>query len=137
MRLLHVALLVPEYQPALDFYCGVLGFELLEDRPVPEQGKRWLLIRPPGGGASFVLARAVGERQQAAIGNQAGGRVGFFLETDDFAASHARLLAAGVEFVRPPVQAPYGQVAVFADPFGNHWDLIELSAEYRALYHRP
>jgi len=133
-RLLHVALVVPDYDAAIAFFVGTLDFELIEDRPVPEQGKRFVVIRPPGGGTSFVVARASDERQQAAIGNQTGGRVAFFLQTDDFTATYARLLDRGVVFTRPPLVAPYGQVAVFLDPFGNAWDLLQLTPEYHARY---
>lgn len=127
-----VALVVDDYQPALDFYVGVLGFELLEDREVPEQAKRWVVIRPPGStGCSLLLARAASEAQRERIGNQTGGRVFLFLYTDDFERDHARYQAAGVEFVRPPQDMPYGRVAVFRDPYGNLWDLVQPAAQAR------
>jgi catechol 2,3-dioxygenase-like lactoylglutathione lyase family enzyme len=123
----HLALLVRDYDEAIAFYVGKLGFALIEDRDVPEQGKRWVLLAPPGaaGGTSLLLARAANEEQRARVGDQAAGRVFLFLSTDDFARDHARLSAAGVRFVREPMQAPYGVVAVFEDLYGNRWDLIE------------
>lgn len=122
--LAHLALLVRDYDEAIAWYTGVLGFVLVEDRPVPEQGKRWVVVAPSGGGTSLLLARAATPEQASFIGNQAGGRVFLFLSTDDFERDHARLRAAGVRFVREPVQAPYGRVAVFEDLYGNRWDLI-------------
>lgn len=124
-RLVHVAVLVREYDEALAFYRGVLGFELQQD--TPQGNKRWVTVRPPGGGAAILLARADGPVQEAAIGNQSGGRVFLFLATDDFARDHARYQAAGVQFVRPPTMQDYGTVAVFADLYGNLWDLIEFT----------
>lgn len=123
-RLHAVALVVPDYDAALSFYVGKLGFELIEDIPLTER-KRWVLIAPPGGEARLLLARADGPTQEAAIGNQTGGRVGFFLETDDFDRDHAAMLAAGVTFEETPRNEPYGRVAVWRDPFGNRWDLLE------------
>lgn len=126
----HVALVVRDYDEALEFYVGKLGFDLVEDTYQPEQDKRWVTIRPPGAGATattILLARASSEEQAAFIGNQAGGRVFLFLATDDFARDHAAFTAAGVEWVRPPVVQPYGTVAVFADLYGNRWDLVEFS----------
>lgn len=121
-RISAIALVVPDYEAALAFYVGQLGFRLVEDL---DQGrKRWVTVEPPGGGVRLVLARAEGETQRAAIGNQAGGRVFLFLETDDFARDHAAMLAAGVVFEEEPRQEPYGRVAVWRDPFGNRWDLI-------------
>lgn len=124
--LVQIALVVRDYDEALAFYVDTLGFELIEDRPVPEQGKRWVVIAPPGGsGAKILLARAATPAQVARIGDQTGGRVFLFLHTDDFHRDHARYLARGVEFVRPPSEEPYGTVAVFKDLYGNLWDLIE------------
>jgi catechol 2,3-dioxygenase-like lactoylglutathione lyase family enzyme len=121
----HVALVVRDYDEALAFYCGKLGFELVEDTPVPEQGKRWVVVAPPGApGATLLLARAANDEQAEVIGNQAAGRVFLFLETDDFWRDHRAFSAAGVRFVREPVKAPYGTVAVFEDLYGNRWDLI-------------
>jgi catechol 2,3-dioxygenase-like lactoylglutathione lyase family enzyme len=120
-----VTLVVPDYDEAIAFYCGALGFELVADTPLGG-GKRWVLVAPEGGrGARLLLAVADGPAQQARIGDQTGGRVGFFLETDDFARDHGRYVAAGVEFLEDPRHEAYGSVAVFADPFGNRWDLIE------------
>jgi catechol 2,3-dioxygenase-like lactoylglutathione lyase family enzyme len=122
-----VAIVVDDYDPAIRFFVDVLQFELLEDSPaVATDGrpKRWVVVRPPGGQTGLLLARADGERQAAVVGNQHGGRVGFFLRVDDFAAHYERLVAAGVEFVRPPRTEPYGQVAVFLDLAGNRWDLL-------------
>jgi catechol 2,3-dioxygenase-like lactoylglutathione lyase family enzyme len=121
-RLSAIALVVPDYDAALAFYVGKLGFRLCED--VDQGRKRWVTVEPPGGGARLVLARADGPAQKAAIGQQAGGRVFLFLTTDDFARDHAAMLAAGVEFEEPPRHEPYGSVAVWRDPFGNRWDLI-------------
>lgn len=117
-----VALVVPDYDPAIRFFTDVLGFALTEDF---DQGrKRWVTVEPPGGGVRLILAKADGEAQLAAIGNQAGGRVFLFLHTDDFWRDHARMTAAGVAFTEAPRAEPYGTVAVWRDPFGNLWDLI-------------
>ena len=118
-----LALLVPDYDAAILFFVGVLGFRLTADR---DQGReRWVTVEPPGGGVSLVLARADGPEQRAAVGRQAGDRVFLFLETDDFVRDHARMTAAGVLFEEAPRVEPYGTVAVWRDPFGNRWDLIE------------
>lgn len=120
-----VALVVPDYDAGIAFYCGALGFDLLEDTD-QGGGKRWVLVQPPGATeTALLLARAVTDSQRAAIGNQTGGRVGFFLETDDFEADHARMRAAGVHFEEEPRHETYGTVAVFRDPFGNRWDLLQ------------
>jgi catechol 2,3-dioxygenase-like lactoylglutathione lyase family enzyme len=121
-RISALALVVPDYDEALAFYVGKLGFRLVAD--VDQGRKRWVTVEPPGGGVRLVLARAEGDRQRAAIGNQAGGRVFLFLQTDDFARDHAAMLAAGVEFEEAPRHEAYGSVAVWRDPFGNRWDLI-------------
>lgn len=131
-RLAHIALVVRDYDEALDFYVGKLGFTLVEDTYQPEQDKRWVTIRSPGAGAdatTILLARASTPGQEAFIGNQAGGRVFLFLETDDFDRDHAAFTAAGVEWVRPPAVQPYGTVAVFRDLYGNLWDLIQFGAD--------
>lgn len=117
------ALLVPDYDPAVAFFCDVMGFALTSD--IDQGRKRWVTVQPPGGGLTLVLARAEGPDQRAAIGNQCGGRVWLFLETDDFARDHARMTAAGVVFEEPPRHEPYGVVAVWRDPWGNRWDLIQ------------
>ncbi len=121
-----LALLVPDYDAAIGFYVGKLGFRLIEDVP-QGAGKRWVKVAPPddGGGTALLLARAASAPQRAAIGHQSGGRVFLFLETDDFARDHAAMLAAGVTFEEPPRQEPYGMVAVWRDPFGNRWDLLQ------------
>jgi catechol 2,3-dioxygenase-like lactoylglutathione lyase family enzyme len=121
-RISALALVVPDYDEALAFYVGKLGFRLVQD--IDQGRKRWVTVEPSGGGTRLVLARAEGTKQAAAIGNQAGGRVFLFLETDDFARDHAAMLAAGVEFEESPRHEPYGSVAVWRDPFGNRWDLI-------------
>jgi catechol 2,3-dioxygenase-like lactoylglutathione lyase family enzyme len=121
-RLWALALVVPGYDIAIRFYVGVLGFRLTAD--IDQGRKRWVTMEPPGGGVQIVLARAEGPDQVAAIGHQAGGRVFLFLETDDFARDHARMLAAGVHFEEEPRHENYGTVAVWRDPFGNRWDLI-------------
>lgn len=123
-RIATVTLVVPEYGEAIAFYCGALGFELLEDTKLTET-KRWVRVAPAGDGVALLLAKADGPAQQAAIGGQTGGRVAFFLETDDFERDHAAFRAAGVQFSEAPRLESYGTVAVFTDPFGNKWDLIE------------
>ena len=130
--LTHVALVVRDYDEAIAFFTHTLNFTLVEDVDVPEQGKRWVVVAPPGStGTSLVLARASNAEQKQFVGNQTGGRVAFFLETDDFWRDYQAMKAAGVEFVRPPAAAPYGTVAVFKDVCGNLWDLIERPAEQR------
>ena len=127
----HIAIVVRDYDEAIAFYTERLGFALLEDVAQPEQNKRWVVVAPPGShGTTVLLARAATEAQAAFVGNQCGGRVFLFLATDDFARDHARLLAAGVRFVRPPMKAPYGTVAVFEDLYGNRWDLIEYAPDH-------
>lgn len=117
-----VALIVPDYDAGIAFYCGVLGFRLSEDL---DQGrKRWVTVEPPGGGARLVLAQADGPSQFAAIGAQGAGRVWLFLRSDDFDRDHQAMLRAGVLFEELPRDEPYGRVAVWRDPFGNRWDLI-------------
>ena len=120
-----VTLVVRDYDEALAFFTGALGFELVEDTP-HGGGKRWVVVRPrEGSGASLLLARAVTPEQQAAIGRQAGGRVAFFLHTDDFARDHEAMRRHGVRFVEEPRLEAYGAVAVFLDLYGNRWDLVE------------
>jgi catechol 2,3-dioxygenase-like lactoylglutathione lyase family enzyme len=124
-RIGQITLLVPDYDQAIAFYVDAVGFALAEDTTMGD-GKRWVVVTPPGGhGASLLLARAEGEAQRARIGDQTGGRVALFLSTSDFAADHARMRAAGVEFLEEPRREPYGTVAVFTDPFGTTWDLIQ------------
>jgi catechol 2,3-dioxygenase-like lactoylglutathione lyase family enzyme len=135
-HLAHIALVVRDYDEALAFYVGKLGFTLVEDTYQPEQDKRWVTIRPPGAGAgsgtegaatTILLARATTPEQSAFIGDQAGGRVFLFLATDDFDRDHAAFTQAGVEWARPPAVQPYGKVAVFRDLYGNLWDLVQFA----------
>jgi catechol 2,3-dioxygenase-like lactoylglutathione lyase family enzyme len=127
MRLDKFTIVVENYDKAIAFFTGALGFDLVEDSPsLTNDGrqKRWVVVRPPGGDTAILLAQADGERQATAIGNQVAGRVGFFLEVDDFDAAHRRMTAAGVEFATAARTEPYGQVAVFLDIAGNRWDLL-------------
>ena len=122
-----VALVVKEYDPAIDFFVRLLGFELVEDVPsLTNDGrpKRWVVVRPPGAATGILIAKADGEEQERIVGHQFAGRVGFFLQVDDFSATYERLVAAGVTFVKPPRTEAYGQVAVFLDIAGNMWDLL-------------
>lgn len=123
----HIALLVRDYDEAIAWFTGKLGFALLADEYQSEQDKRWVLVAPPGSGCSILLARASNEEQARFIGNQAGGRVFLFLETDDFERDHEAMTAAGIRFTRAPKRAPYGTVAVFEDLYGNLWDLVQLA----------
>lgn len=126
--LAHVALVVRDYDEAIAFYVGVLGFDLVEDTFQPEQNKRWVVVKPKGPGtASILLARAADDHQRTFVGDQAGGRVFLFLETDDFWRDHAAYTERGVTFTRPPKTADYGTVAVFEDLYGNFWDLVEFT----------
>jgi catechol 2,3-dioxygenase-like lactoylglutathione lyase family enzyme len=121
----HIALVVRDYDEALDFYIRKLSFTLIEDTYQAEQNKRWVVIAPPGSsGTSLLLARASNAEQAAFIGNQAGGRVFLFLQTDDFWRDYHQMIAQGITFVRAPTEAPYGTVAVFVDLYGNRWDLL-------------
>ncbi len=125
--LIHVALVVREYDEAIAFFCEKLNFRVLEDTFQPEQNKRWVVVAPPGSNSpSLLLARAANPEQAAFIGNQTGGRVFLFLQTDDFWRDYEAMNAAGIHFIRPPKEEPYGTVAVFEDLYGNLWDLIEL-----------
>jgi len=125
-QLRHIALVVRDYDEALAFFCGKLLFTLVEDSYQPEQDKRWVVVAPPGStGTTLLLARATTPAQVAAIGNQTGGRVFLFLETDDFWRDYNAMRAGGIRFVREPKQAPYGTVAVFEDLYGNQWDLVQ------------
>ena len=124
----QLSLLVADYDTAIAFYVGVLGFELVEDADLGG-GKRWVVVAPPGGeGARLLLARAADPAQAARVGDQTGGRVFLFLQTDDFAGDHARMSALGVRFLEAPRQEAYGMVAVFEDLYGNRWDLIQPKA---------
>lgn len=125
-RIALVTLVVHDHDEAIRFYTEALGFRLAEDTPRPGGG-RWVVVEPGTGhtGAALLLARAAREEQRARVGDQAGGRVGFFLHTDDFARDHARMTAAGVTFLEEPRHEPYGSVAVFQDLYGNRWDLLQ------------
>jgi catechol 2,3-dioxygenase-like lactoylglutathione lyase family enzyme len=127
VRLDLVTVVVAEYDPAITFFVDALGFELVEDSAALSNDghpKRWVVVRPPGADTGILLARADGERQAAAIGQQWAGRVGLFLRVDDFEAAHERMVSTGVEFVTSPRTEPYGRVAVFLDIAGNRWDLL-------------
>src|SRR5215471_7695910 len=127
MRIEQFTIIVDDYDEAIEFFTGAVGFELVEDSPsLTNDGrpKRWVIVRPPGAQTGILLARADGERQAAAVGGQVGGRVGFFLQVDDFDAAYERMMAAGVEFRGAPRTEPYGRVAVFVDIAGNWWDLL-------------
>jgi len=125
-HLLHVTLVVREYDEAIDFFCNKLHFLVREDSYQPQQDKRWVVLAPPGStGPSLVLGRASTDAQRAAIGNQTGGRVFLFLETDDLWRDYHAMCSAGIRFVREPTKAPYGTFAVFEDLYGNLWDLIQ------------
>jgi catechol 2,3-dioxygenase-like lactoylglutathione lyase family enzyme len=129
--IVHIALVVRDYDEAIDFYINKLNFMLIEDTYQPEQDKRWVVIAPPGTtGATLLLARASKPEQEAFIGNQAGGRVFLFLNTDDFWRDYHNMVAKGIHFVRAPKQAEYGMVAVFEDLYGNLWDLLQLKDDH-------
>jgi catechol 2,3-dioxygenase-like lactoylglutathione lyase family enzyme len=122
-----VALVVADYDQAISFFVGTLGFELVEDSPAltnDGRAKRWVVVRPPGAATGLLLARADGPDQAAVVGRQVAGRVGFFLRVADFDAACQRMTAAGVQFASPPRDEPYGRVAVFLDIAGNRWDLL-------------
>ena len=122
----HVALVVRDYDEAIAFFTNILSFVLVEDTYIPEQDKRWVLVAPPGSsGSSILLARPSQDGQHEFVGNQTGGRVTFFLSTDDVWRDYRSMVAKGVEFVRAPSEAEYGTVAVFKDLYGNLWDLVE------------
>jgi catechol 2,3-dioxygenase-like lactoylglutathione lyase family enzyme len=127
-----VALVVRDYDEAIAFFTGTLDFRLVEDTYQPEQDKRWVVVAPPGStGTHLLLARASTTEQERAVGHQTGGRVAFFLHTDDFWRDHDAYVARGVTFVRPPRVEPYGTVAVFEDLYGNRWDLVGPGHESR------
>ncbi|MEM7663824.1 MAG: VOC family protein [Pseudomonadota bacterium] len=123
-RIAYFTIVVPDYDAGIRFYVDDLGFELLEDTQL-SPGKRWVRVAPPGAETAILLAEAAIPQQHAATGNQTGGRVGFFLETDDFEADYARMQERGVTFLETPRHETYGSVVVFTDPFGNKWDLIQ------------
>ncbi|MEK7833928.1 MAG: VOC family protein [Acidobacteriota bacterium] len=124
--ILHIALVVRDYDEAIEFYTRKLHFTLVEDTYQPEQDKRWVVVAPPGAGeTTLLLARAATPEQEKFIGNQSGGRVFLFLQTDDFWRDYREMVSLGIKFVREPKEESYGTVAVFADLYGNLWDLIE------------
>lgn len=128
--IVHVAIVVRDYDEAIDFYTKTLRFTLVEDTYQPEQDKRWVVVAPPGSkGTTLLLARASKSGQEEFIGNQTGGRVFLFLNTDDFWRDYNEMIGRGVNFVREPKTEPYGIVAVFEDLYGNLWDLLQLKGE--------
>ncbi len=130
----HIALVVRDYDEAIEFYTKKLNFELIEDIYQEEQDKRWVVVAPPGSkGATILLARASKAEQLDFIGNQSGGRVFLFLNTDDFWRDYNNMISKGIEFVREPKEADYGTVAVFKDLYGNLWDLLQLNEGHKVL----
>ena len=130
-NIVHIALVVKDYDEALDFYVNKLKFELIEDTYLPEEDKRWVVVAPPNSqGVSLLLARASKPEQLDFIGNQAGGRVFLFLNTDDFWRDYERMVSLGIKFVREPKEPAYGAVAVFEDLYGNLWDLLQLNPDH-------
>jgi catechol 2,3-dioxygenase-like lactoylglutathione lyase family enzyme len=129
--IVHVALLVKDYDEAIAFYTKKLNFELIEDTYQPEQDKRWVVVSPPGSsGATLLLARASRSEQEPFVGNQSGGRVFLFLNTDDFWRDYNAMKSRGIKFVREPKEQEYGTVAVFEDLYGNLWDLLQLNDDH-------
>ncbi len=132
--IIHIALVVKDYDEAIEFYTKKLNFTLIEDTYQPEQDKRWVVVSPPGSvGTTLLLARASKPEQEQFIGNQAGGRVFLFLNTDNFWRDYHEMIAKGIEFVREPKDQSYGMVAVFKDLYGNLWDLVQLKADHSLL----
>lgn len=128
---MHIALVVRDYDEAIEFYTKKLRFTLVEDTYQPEQDKRWVVVAPPGSsGTTLLLARASKPEQEAFIGNQSGGRVFLFLNTDDFWRDYNDMISKGIKFVRDPKEESYGTVAVFEDLYGNKWDLLELKEDH-------
>ena len=129
--IVHIALVVRDYDEAIEFYTKKLHFTLIEDTYQPEQDKRWVVVSPPGSnGTTLLLARASQPEQESFIGNQSGGRVFLFLHTDDFWRDHSEMVSKGIKFVREPRKESYGMVAVFEDLYGNLWDLLELNPDH-------
>ena len=129
--IVHIAIVVKEYDEAIDFYVNKLKFELIEDTYQAEQDKRWVVVSPPGSnGVTLLLARASKPEQNDFVGNQAGGRVFLFLNTDDFWRDYNRMLSDGIKFIREPKEQDYGTVAVFEDLYGNLWDLLQLNSNH-------
>ncbi len=134
--IIHIALVVRDYDEAIDFYTKKLHFTLVEDTYQPEQDKRWVVVSPPGSsGTTLLLAKASKPGQEPFVGNQAGGRVFLFLNTDDFWRDYNEMVAKEIKFIRPPKEESYGTVAVFEDLYGNLWDLIHLNTNH-ALFQR-
>jgi len=132
--IVHIALVIQDYDEAIDFYVNKLKFDLIEDTHQPEQDKRWVVVAPPGSkGVTLLLARASKPEQHPFIGNQTGGRVFLFLNTDDFWRDYKRMVSEGIKFVRPPQEQDYGMVAVFEDLYGNLWDLLQLNEDHPML----
>lgn len=130
-NIIHVAIVVNDYDEAIDFYVNKLQFELIEDTAQPEENKRWVVVAPPNSsGVTLLLAKASKPEQQDFVGNQAGGRVFLFLNTDDFWRDYKRMQSVGIEFVREPKEQEYGTVAVFKDLYGNLWDLLQLKPDH-------
>lgn len=129
--IVHIALVVNDYDEAIEFYTKKLHFTLVEDTYQPEQDKRWVVVSPPGSdGTTILLAKASKEEQEPFIGNQTGGRVFLFLNTDDFDRDYRDMKESGIEFVREPKEQEYGKVAVFKDLYGNLWDLLQLKKDH-------
>ncbi|MDA8017185.1 MAG: VOC family protein [Thermoanaerobaculia bacterium] len=132
--IIHVALVIRDYDEALAFFTEKLHFSVIEDLPVPEQNKLWVVVAPPGStGTSILLARPSNEEHKAFVGNQTGGRVTFFLNSDDFWRDYRRMVEDGIRFVREPKEEPYGLAAVFEDLYGNLWDLLQLREGHPAI----
>jgi len=132
--IVHIALVVRDYDEAIEFYTKKLNFELIDDTYQPEQDKRWVVVAPPGSReTTLLLAKASNEEQEKSIGSQTGGRVFLFLNTDDFWRDYNEMVAKGIEFVREPKQADYGMVAVFKDLYGNLWDLLQLNEDHTTI----
>lgn len=133
-NIIHIALVVRDYDEALEFYVNKLKFELIEDTYQPEQGKCWVVVAPPNSsGVTLLLAKASKPEQQDFIGNQAGGRVFLFLNTDDFWRDYERMFSLGINFIREPKEQEYGVVAVFEDLYGNRWDLLQLNPNHSMI----
>jgi len=131
--IVHIALVVRDYDEAIDFYTKKLHFKLIEDTYQQEQDKRWVIVSPPGSsGTSILLAKASKEEQEPFIGNQSGGRVFLFLNSDDFQRDYNEMVSRGITFIRPPKKESYGMVAVFEDLYGNKWDLLQLNKDHHS-----
>jgi predicted enzyme related to lactoylglutathione lyase len=134
--IVHIALVVKDYDEAISFYTEKLHFTLIEDIYQPAQDKRWVVVSPPGSnGTTLLLARASKPEQESFIGNQTGGRVFLFLNTEDFWSDYNEMVSRGIKFIRPPKEESYGMVAVFEDLYGNLWDLLQINANH-PLYER-